>query len=137
MFWSFEISDHRILIATALRSQLVTGNAKTKFYRNYNSLDVKLFKAKFDQNLKSNNRVNFSHFQNALTTVLHKHAPIKKKILRFNNSLFMSKALRKAVMHRSKFKNITKKGQIKQIIKNNGIFVSCYFRKLRKDIFKI
>ena len=103
MFWSFEISDHRILIATALRSQLVTGNAKTKFYRNYNSLDVKLFKAKFDQNLKSNNRVNFSDFQNALTTVLHKHAPIKKKILRFNNSLFMSKALRKAVMHRSKF----------------------------------
>ena len=32
--------------------------------------------------------------------------PLKKKILRFNNNPFMSKALRKAFMHRSKLKNI-------------------------------
>ena len=107
------ISDHHSLIVTALRSQLVKGNAKTKLYRDYNSFDIKLFKEDLDKNLKSNNTVNFSDFQNTFTTVLHKHAPIKKKILRFNNNPFMSKALRKAIMHRSKLKNIyNKKGQM-------------------------
>ena len=32
--------------------------------------------------------------------------PIKKKILRFNKSSFMTNALGKAIMHRSKLKNI-------------------------------
>ena len=39
----------------------------------------------------------------------YKHASIKKKILRFNNNPFMSKALRKAIMHKSKLKNIYNK----------------------------
>ena len=103
------ISDHHSLILTALRSQLVKGNAKTKLYRDHNSFDIKLFKEDLDNNLKSNNTVNLSDFQNTFTTVLHKHAPIKKKILRFNNNPFMSKALRKAIMHRSKLKNIYNK----------------------------
>ena len=34
---------------------------------------------------------------------------IKKKILRFNNNPSMSKASRKAIMHRSKLKNIYNK----------------------------
>ena len=94
---------------TALRSQLVKGNAKTKLYRDYNSFDIKLLTEDLDKNLKSNNTVNFSDFQNTLTTILHKRAPIKKKILRFNNNPFMSKAVRKAIMHRSKLKNIYNK----------------------------
>ena len=76
-----------------------------KLHRNYNSFDIKLLKEDLDKNLKSNNTVNFSDFQNTFTTVLDKHAPIKKKILRFNNNLFMSKALKKAITHRSKLKN--------------------------------
>ena len=94
---------------TALRSQLVKGNAKTKLYRDYNSFDIKLFKEDLDKNLKSNNTVNFSDFQSTFTTVLHKHAPIKKKILRFNNNPFIFKALRKSIMHRSKLKKIYNK----------------------------
>ena len=106
------ISDQHSLIMTALRSQLVKGNAKTKLYLDYNSFDIKLFKKDFDKNLKSNNTVNFSDFQNTFTTVLHKHAPIKKKIPIFNSSPFMSKTLRKAIMHRSKLKKIIiKKGR--------------------------
>ena len=99
------ISDYHSLIVTALRSQLVKGNGNTKLYRDYNSFDIKSFKEVLDNNLKSNNTVDFSNFQNTFITVLHKHALIKKKILRFNNSPFMSKALRKAIMNRSKFKN--------------------------------
>ena len=91
-----EISDHHSLIVTALRSQLVKGDAETKLYRDYNSFDTKLFKEDLDKNLKSNNTVNFSYFQNTFTTVLYKHAPIKKKILRFNNSPFHFQSLKKS-----------------------------------------
>ena len=34
-------------------------------------------------------------------TVLNRHAPLKKKILRANHSSYMSKTLRKAIMGRS------------------------------------
>ena len=125
---------------TALQSQLVKGNAKTKLYWDYNLFDVKLFKEDLYKNLKSNNAVNFSDFQNTFTTVLHKRAPIKKKILRFNNNPFMSKALRKAIMHRSKLKNIYNKKRTDvncANYKKNRIVVSCYFGELRKNIFKI
>ena len=108
--------------------------AKAKLYRDCNSFDIKLLKEDLDKNLKCNNTVNFSDFRNTFTTVLYKHAPIKKKILRFNNNPFMSKALRKAIMHRSKLKTFITK---KEHVKNNGIFVSRYFGELRKNIFKI
>ena len=38
----------------------------------------------------------------------------KKKILRFNDNPFMTKALRKAIMHRSKLKNIFHKTRAKE-----------------------
>ena len=94
------ISDHHSLIGTALRCQLVKSKTKTKLYRDYISFDIKLFEEDLDKNLKSNDTVvNFTDFQNTFTTVLHIYAPIKKKILKFNNHPFMSKALRKAKKH--------------------------------------
>ena len=57
-------------------------------------IDVKLFNKDLDKNLKSSNGVDFSDFQNTFIAALHKHAPIKNKILRFINSPFMSKALK-------------------------------------------
>ena len=66
-----------------------------------------------DKNLKSYNTVNFSDFQNTFSTVLHKHAPVMKKTLWFNNSPFMCKAFREAIMHRSILKHIyNRKGQM-------------------------
>ena len=63
--------------------------------------------------------------------------PLRKKPLRFNSSPFMSKALRKAIVHRSKLKNKIRTDVNWANYKNNGIFVSRYFGELRKTIFKI
>ena len=68
-----------------------------------------MFKTDLDLNLKCATSFEYSDFQSPFTRVLHNHAPIKKKILRFNNSPFMTKTPSKAIMHRSKFKNIYKK----------------------------
>ena len=73
------ISDHHSLIVTALRSQLVKGNAKTKLYRDYNSFDIKLLKEDLDKNLRSNNTVNLSDFQNTLVESSINMLPLRKK----------------------------------------------------------
>ena len=40
-----------------------------------------------------------------ITNVLNIHVPIKTKLIRFNNNVFMTKELRKEIMKRSKLKN--------------------------------
>ena len=96
------ISDHCSLIITALKSQLVKGNAKTKLYPDYSEFNMDNFKAELDDKLKSGVVTEYSNFQNIFIQVLNNHAPAKKKIVRFNNSPFMAKTLRKAIMHRSR-----------------------------------
>ena len=47
----------------------------------------------------------YSNFQNIFIPVLDNHAPAMKKIVCFNNSLFMTETLRNVIMHRSRLKN--------------------------------
>ena len=108
------ISDRHSLIATTLKSLLLKGNAKTKLYRDYGSFNIDYFKEDLDGNLKNNSITEYSHSQNIFLEILHKHAPIEKKMLRFNDSPFMTKALRKSIMHRSKLKNIFHKTRAKE-----------------------
>ena len=46
------ISDHHSFIITALKSQFVKGNAKTKLYRDYSSFNMDNFKAELDEKTK-------------------------------------------------------------------------------------
>ena len=55
------ISDHHNLIVTALKSQLLKGNAKTKLYRDYKSFNIDHFKKDFDNNLKNISVIEYSH----------------------------------------------------------------------------
>ena len=45
--------------------------------------------------------LSYSDFQCTFMRVLNKHAPLKKKLLRANNAIYMTKTLRKAIMTRS------------------------------------
>ena len=100
------ISDHHSLTITTLKSQLVKGNAKTKLYRDYSEFNMDNFKAELDDKLKSGVVTEYSNFQSIFIQVLNNHAPAKKKIVPFNNNPFMTKTLRKSMMHRSRLKNI-------------------------------
>ena len=97
---------------------LIKGNAKTKLYRDCDSFIIDHFKKDFDNNLKNDSITEYSHFRNVFLEILHKHAPIKKNILRFNDNRFMTKALRKARMHRLKLKNIFHKTKPKEDCNN-------------------
>ena len=100
------ISDHHSFITTALRTQLIKENAKMKMYRDYKTFNINFFKRDLQESLENHTSCGYSCFQNIFIELLNKHAPIKKKIMRFNNNPFMSKALRKTIMQRSKLKNI-------------------------------
>ena len=49
--------------------------------------------------------IDYSSFLNCFGKVLDKHAPIKRKYARANDGPFMNRALRKAIMLRSRLKN--------------------------------
>ena len=98
------ISDHHSFITTALRTQLIKGNAKMKMYRDCKTFNIDFFKRDLRESLENHTSYDYSCFQNTFIALLNKNAPIKKKIMRFNNNPFMSEALRKAIMHRSKLK---------------------------------
>ena len=53
--------------------------------------------------------MNYSTFQNIFLQLLNTHAPVKKKVQKFNNNRFMTKQLRNAFMWRSRLKNIYNK----------------------------
>ena len=132
------ISDHHSLIVTALTSLLLKGDAKTKLYRDNCSLNIDHFKEELGNNLKNNSITECSHFQNIFLEILH--TPIKKKILRVNVKPFMTKALRKAIVHRAKLKNIFHKTRAKgdwNSYENQRNFCVNPLRKTKKDYSKI
>ena len=98
------------------------------------------FKVELDDELKNGIVTECSHFQNIFIQVLNNHAPAKKKILRFNNSPLMTKTIRKAIMHRSRLKNIyIRKGNDEhwENYKKQRNFCVDLLRKTKTGYFKI
>ena len=132
------ISDHQSFIITALKSRLVEGNVKTKLYRDYREFNMDNFKAELDDKLKSCIVTEYSNFQKTFIQVLSYHAPAKKKNVRFNNSPFMTKTLRKAIMHRSRLKIYIRKRNDKNWEKyqKQRNFCVDLLRKTKTEYFK-
>ena len=97
------ISDHHSLICTMLRSTFCKGPAKFIYYRSYNNYDKEQFENVLKQRLISSS--NFEEFFDTFLVTLNEHAPLKKKKIRYNHQVFMSKMLLKAIMKRSKLRN--------------------------------
>ena len=74
-----------------------------------------------------------------LQDLLNKIAPVKVNVLHFNNNVFMSKSLRKAIMLRPRQIISTNKGLMKTetIISSKGIFVLSYYARSKKNILVI
>ena len=84
--------------------------------------DTKNFNSKsFDedlQNILSSTQINtFNQFKDTSLSVLNIHAPLKTKLLRPNHSQYVTKALRKAIVRRSKLEKIYFKKQTNKSLK--------------------
>ena len=72
-------------------------------------MNFESFNNELKELLKCEKDLNYSLFENIFLQVLNAHAPVKKKIRRFNNNPFITKQLRKVIMHRSRIKNFSNK----------------------------
>ena len=102
------LSDHHKLTVTVMKSFFQKQVPKTIFYRNYNNMNHSLFRNDLLRELYrvNNGKISYDILENIIVRTLDHHAPLKKKFIRANNSAFMNKCLSKAIMNRSRFRNI-------------------------------
>ena len=84
------LSDRHKLIITILRKTISKRNSKKMFYRDYKRIDQKKFETELKLKLNSQTNLSYSTFQAVFLEVLSKIAPVKVKVLRFNNNVFMT-----------------------------------------------
>ena len=101
--------DHHHLVARVLNKKISKGNTKTLFYRDYKKFERDKFAKDLTHELQNIKNPPYNQFEKAFATVLDNHAPPKKKQLRSNHNPFMTKALRKAIMTRSRLKKMCNK----------------------------
>ena len=106
------------------------------FYRDYKRFDQQKFETELTLKLNSETNRVFCTFQAVFLEILNKIAPVKVKVLRFNNH---TKSLRKAIMLRSRLKNNFYKGLMKTrtTVRSKGIFVLNYCASPKKTILVI
>ena len=104
------ISDHHKLITSFFRSHFERSPRIKAEHRNYKKFDVTNFLRDLDQEMiqgemyKYNNDM-YSTFSDVFRSVLDRHAPLKRKMIRGNQAPFMTKQLSKVIMNRSKLRN--------------------------------
>ena len=99
------LCDHHKLISTISKSGSFKGTPQIKVYRSYKSFNIHNFKSILNQKLNNLSSTTYDEFEETFLSLLNKHVPLKKKILRHNNGPFMTKELRKEIMKRSKLQN--------------------------------
>ena len=109
-------------------------------YRNYKTFKEQLFRIELDKELEKIdlNNAELAEFHNELLSVLNKHAPIKYKYIRANNSSYMTKSLRKEIMLRSRLSKKflkTKTGESKQLYNKQQNLCVTLLRKAKRNYF--
>ena len=99
------LSDFYALTTSIMKLTYTKGNPKVKLYRNYKNFENDFFKIDLENGLR-NLILTYTTFEKVFQTTLNYHAPIKKKILQANENCVMSKALRKAIVERSRMENL-------------------------------
>ena len=124
-------SDFHNMTITVMKTTFVKADPIKINYRDYKNYSPINFRYELTEKLSCGGECNnnYNKFQHILCEVLDKHAPIKKKTLRANNSPFMTKSLRKMIMNRSRCKNAFYKNKTSENWEN--------YRKLRNDCVKM
>ena len=105
------ISDFLKLTAVSIKSQILKAPPKRKLAKDYKAFDENSFNNDLKTKLDSIKILDYSSFEDIFINVPNTHAPVKTKMIRASNHEFMTKALRKAIMKRSRLKNICLKNQ--------------------------
>ena len=101
------------MIVSVLKTTFLKHGPTVINYRNYKNFNEIVFRNDLREELGKiePSNLNYTSFETIFNRVLDKHAPIKKKFVRANDKPFMTRALRKAVMLRSRLRNRYNKDQ--------------------------
>ena len=109
---------------------------KPKIYKNANLLKEELNNKLLNIDISNAELVEFT---NTVLSILDKHAPIKRKYIRANNSIFMTKKLTAAIMQRSKLRQKFSKERTndsKNLCNRQRNLCVNLLRKTKRDYFK-
>ena len=125
------LSDFHKLVVTVLKAHYQKAKPKIITYRNYKNFNRDIFRQDLDLSLSkmSNTTFEYSHFENIFMNTLNNYAPSKQKYIRANESCFMNKTLKKAVMQRTKLKN--------KYLRNNTTENKLEYKKQRNFCVKL
>ena len=95
------------MVITVMKVFYKKQKPKTIQYRSYKNFDNQVFQRELNSELLKIDLDNaeLSEFSEIFLSILDKYTPKKQKFIRANNSNFVTKNLRKAIMKRSKFRN--------------------------------
>ena len=101
------LSDFHAMIVTVLKGGFVKRGPKIVTYRDYSKFSAVDFKQDLVHMVSSelSEIEDYGAFEAGVMHVLNEHAPVKKKSIRANDGPFMTKALRKEHMHRTRLRN--------------------------------
>ena len=99
------LSDFHKMILTVLKTKYQKIGPSVINYRSYKNFNESDFKRDLCEAMSNSNPTDYVSFQDVFNEVLDKHAPTKKKYVRANHAPFMTRALRKAIMLRSRLRN--------------------------------
>ena len=102
------LSDFHKMNITVLKMFFSKQNHETAFFRNYKKFDNSAFREALNRELLKYdlNNIEYDTFQEIIVSFLNVYAPLKKKYLRANHASFVIKELRKAIMLRTRLRNI-------------------------------
>ena len=134
------ISDFHKLVVTVLKMFYKKQKPKIIQCRDYRTFNEQLFRIELDKELAKIdlNNAELAEFHNEFLSVLNKHAPIKYKYIRANNSSYMTKSLRKEIMLRSRLRNKflkTKTEESKQLYNKQRNLCVTLLRKAKRNYF--
>ena len=100
------LSDFHHLIHTQLKCKFSRVPPKKVTYRCFRNFNENNFLVDLSLQLTSINTDNYDIFEETFVTTLDRHAPLKSKFIRGNEKPHVNKDLRKAIMKRSRLRNI-------------------------------
>ena len=113
-------------------------STKNKIYRCYENLDIANFSNTLKGGWEKVSDDSYKSFENIFLNALNIYVSLKMKMLRFSDSAFMTKKLRKEIMKRSKLKNNFNKNKNHENwckYKTQGKYCVNLLRKSKKQYF--
>ena len=102
------LSDFRKMNITVLKMFFSKQKHETVFFRNYKKFDNSAFREVLNRDILKYdlNNIEYDAFQEITVSPLNVYTPLKKKYLRANHACFATNELRKAILQRTRLRNI-------------------------------